>query len=454
VKKLILLGVDLITLYSALALVLLIRYGTDTWTIQWGLHTMPFTVLFAVWLLSFYIATLYDPRVLRNNRDFFSRLAQAVLVASGLSILFFYLIPYYGITPKLNLLLFILSFIILATGVRALANKALAGGSKKRLLIVGATEEAVHLARYMYENPQLGWNVRAMALVGQGERASAEHTGSWQMLDEHTDLSAFIREQRIDMVVISPQAYGSTKIVTMLYGARGQQVDFSLLASFAEEITGMVPLGAISQQWFLENISENSKKPYEAAKRALDIGVAVLLGIPALAVTPFIVAAIWLGSPGYPFLHQRRTGLHGQPFTLIKFRSMVPDAEKHTGAVWSGHNDPRITRVGNFLRTTRLDELPQLWNILRGDMSLIGPRAERPEIDAGLARSIPFYLERYFIKPGLSGWAQINYPYVSTPEDAIHRLEHDLYYIKHRSLGLDIEIILKTINISLRRAGR
>jgi lipopolysaccharide/colanic/teichoic acid biosynthesis glycosyltransferase len=231
-------------------------------------------------------------------------------------------------------------------------------------------------------------------------------------------------------------------------------MDFASLAAFAEQLTGRVPLGAISQQWFLENISENSKRSYDSAKRVFDVVAAVVLGIPTLALMPFIVLAIWLNSPGYPFIHQRRTGLHGKPFVLVKFRSMIPDAEKHTGAVWADDHDPRITVVGDFLRRTRLDELPQLWNILRGDISLVGPRAERPELDAKLATDIPFYFERYFIKPGLSGWAQINYPYVSSTHDAVRRLEHDLYYIKHRSLVLDLEIILKTINISLRQEGK
>jgi lipopolysaccharide/colanic/teichoic acid biosynthesis glycosyltransferase len=139
---------------------------------------------------------------------------------------------------------------------------------------------------------------------------------------------------------------------------------------------------------------------------------------------------------------------------MLKFRSMRPDAEAATGAVWAQQNDPRTTRVGRFLRESRLDELPQLWNIIRGDMSLIGPRAERPEFDATLANQIKFYRERYLIKPGLSGWAQINYPYGSSVQDAIQKLQYDLYYIKHRSPLLDLQILLKTVNISLRRAGR
>jgi lipopolysaccharide/colanic/teichoic acid biosynthesis glycosyltransferase len=156
---------------------------------------------------------------------------------------------------------------------------------------------------------------------------------------------------------------------------------------------------------------------------------------------------------GLIFFRQKRSGRGGVPFSIIKFRTMRTDAER-SGAVWATENDPRVTAVGRVLRKSRIDELPQLWNIMLGDMSLVGPRAERPEFDTQLAQQIPFYRERYLIKPGLSGWAQINYPYGASVQDALQKLQYDLYYIKHRSLALDIAIVLKTISISLRRAGR
>jgi exopolysaccharide biosynthesis polyprenyl glycosylphosphotransferase len=453
-KKLFLLLSDTATLYGTLVLVLLLRYGPDRWQSHYQSHVVPFSILFLVWLFALYIANLYEERALRNGRDFYERLLQAVAIAAGLSVAFFYLIPYFGITPKINLFLFIIIFSILETSARYAFNRTLAGGNKKQLLIVGSDEDSLELARFVTDNPQFGYGVKALVLLGQRELDMGGATGPWMMLDERTDLVAFIGEQQIDVVVISPQAYRSADLIGMLYSARGQQVDFALLGPFAERLTGTVPLGAISQQWFLENVAENSQRPYETAKRAVDVVAAIALGIPVLVLSPLIILAIWLDSPGYPLIHQRRTGLHGTPFTLIKFRSMIPEAEKHSGAVWASEHDPRVTRIGRFLRKTRLDELPQLWNVLRGDLSLVGPRAERPEFDAKLAVQVPFYLERYFIKPGLSGWAQINYPYGASVQDAIEKLQYDLYYIKHRSLVLDLEIILKTINIALRREGK
>jgi lipopolysaccharide/colanic/teichoic acid biosynthesis glycosyltransferase len=149
-----------------------------------------------------------------------------------------------------------------------------------------------------------------------------------------------------------------------------------------------------------------------------------------------------------------RTGQHGRPFRMFKFRTMREDAEASTGAVWASEDDPRVTRLGRFLRRSRIDELPQLWNVIRGQMSLVGPRAERPELDARLVREIPFYRQRYQVKPGLSGWAQIKYRYGASVQDTNEKLQYDLFYIKHRSLLLDTEIILKTIAIALRQAGR
>jgi len=178
------------------------------------------------------------------------------------------------------------------------------------------------------------------------------------------------------------------------------------------------------------------------------------MGVASLALYPFIILAIKISSPGPIFYRQKRLGQAGKVFEIIKFRTMDQNAEKFTGAVWTVEGDPRITKIGNLLRKMRLDELPQLWNILKGEMSFVGPRAERPEFHEQLKQEIPFYEERYIIKPGLSGWAQINYRYGSSVADAAEKLQYDLYYIKNRSLILDLGIILKTVNIALKQAGR
>ena len=453
-RKFTLIASDLVAFYGALALVLLIRYGLGDFAGNWEIHLAPFSLLLVVWLLALYIANLYDTRILRNDREFFERLGQAMLFAATAALILFYLIPFFGIAPKLNLFLFLIALAALMWGFRFVYNHIIATSSKKRLLLVGMSRDALDLAGLVTHNPQLGYCVSGLVRLGQESLPLNPDTVQWPVMDDLDRVKLLITEGDADIVVISPEAYQISEVISLFYETLSRQVDFTSLASISELLTGRVPLGAINQAWFLDNITEGSKKSLDALKRVADIIAAIILGIPVLLLTPVVAAILRLDSQGPVFFRQMRSGRGGVPFPMYKFRTMRTDAEASTGAVWATENDPRVTRIGRFLRKTRIDELPQLWNILRGEMSLVGPRAERPEFDAQLGTQIPFYRERYLIKPGLSGWAQINYPYGSSPQDALEKLQYDLYYIKHRSIALDIEIILKTISISLRRAGR
>lgn len=224
--------------------------------------------------------------------------------------------------------------------------------------------------------------------------------------------------------------------------------------SFYETATRKLLIENITPSWFIFSHGFKVTWVLRLCKRSMDIA-ASLAGLACfLPFIPFIVLAIKLDSPGPVLFRQTRVGQGDRPFTLMKFRSMRQDAEARTGAVWSQENDPRITKVGNFLRRTRLDEIPQLVNILRGDMSLVGPRPERPEFVNKLKERIPYYSERHYVKPGLTGWAQVRYPYGSSVEDAIEKLRYDLYYIKNISIFLDLFIIFKTFSVVLLGKGR
>jgi len=185
----------------------------------------------------------------------------------------------------------------------------------------------------------------------------------------------------------------------------------------------------------------------------LDAFLASALFVPLTAMLPIVALAIKLNSAGPIFYRQRRIGKNGKEFEIAKFRSMVCDAEKN-GAVWASCNDNRVTFVGKILRKTRIDELPQIWNVLKGELSFIGPRPERPEFVKELVEKIPYYQMRHLVKPGLSGWAQINFPYGASVEDALQKLQYDLFYVKNRSIVLEISIMLKTIMTLLKREGR
>ena len=250
------------------------------------------------------------------------------------------------------------------------------------------------------------------------------------------------------MVVSNLSKY--PEIATKLYPLLPQGIRFFDLSTFYEIFFKEIPISATSEIWFLENFHSSQKYLYDYLKRLIDIVFAFVFGLISLIFYPFIILGILISSPGPIFYRQKRVGKDGKEFILTKFRTMIVGAEKN-GPVWSSKNDPRVTAFGRFLRASHFDELPQLWNILKGEMSLVGPRPERPEFVKELNEKISHYHLRHLVKPGLTGWAQINYPYGASVEDALKKLHFDLYYIKNRSLFLDISIILKTINIFLRQ---
>jgi len=435
-RKTTLFFIDIALLYGSLMAMLALRYQ-DNFIKEYQIHFLPFTIIFGIWLVIFYITNLYNPHILRNSVLFYSRFFESIIVATVISTSFFYLIPFFGIAPKTNLILFIIIFTILELGWRSLFNNVVETRFKKSVLIVGDNEQAQELSVFIKENPQLGYALK--------EILAAKNTSR---------LAEILAAPGLDTIVISPDAYHSSKITDIFHKSLGRKINFYSLATFYERLTGRVPLDAIDQIWFLENLSEGNKRAYENLKRFYDVVLGLIFGIISLVFYPFVIIAIQLGSPGPLFYTQMRIGQLGKPFKMIKFRTMVLDAEAITGAVWAQDGDNRITGVGKFLRRTRIDELPQLWNIIKGEMSLVGPRAERPEFHDTLKREVPFYEERYLIKPGLSGWAQINYPYGASVKDSAEKLKYDLYYIKNRSFLLDLGIILKTIRIALSQAGK
>jgi len=224
-------------------------------------------------------------------------------------------------------------------------------------------------------------------------------------------------------------------------------------AELYEEITGKIPIESIRMSSLLFSPGCHASWVFLMYKRAASVVVSVLGLLISLPLIPFIVLAIKLTSPGLVFYRQRRVGRNGVVFDCYKFRTMRANAEADTGPTWAGDDDPRITPVGRFLRRIRADEIPQLWNVLRGDMSLVGPRPERPEFVAALSREIPYYQLRHVVRPGISGWAQIRYKYGSSVEDAKEKLRYDLFYIKNMSAGLDLLILFQTVKVILWGRG-
>ena len=241
--------------------------------------------------------------------------------------------------------------------------------------------------------------------------------------------------------------------VNELLKLRLEGVKIEEATSWLEKISGKIEVEHLNPSWLLFADGFRCSAGFSLLRRVASFMASALLLIIVLPVIPFVILAIKLDSAGPVLYRQKRVGRAGVIFHCHKFRTMRKDAEADTGATWAGDDDPRITRVGRFLRVSRLDEIPQLWNVLRGDMGFVGPRPERPEFIEWLSREIPFYPLRHCVSPGITGWAQIRYKYGNTQEDAKQKLQYDLYYIKNMSLGLDLFIMFQTIKIVLLGRG-
>jgi sugar transferase (PEP-CTERM system associated) len=264
-----------------------------------------------------------------------------------------------------------------------------------------------------------------------------------------------VREQRASKVVVAVTERRGVLPVKDLLFCKLSGIDVLDSPSFYEKLTGKLLIENIQPSWFIYSNGFRTNSFKRFYKRLGDICCSLLGIVLALPLFPLVALLVKLDSPGPVLFRQQRVGERGKDFAILKFRTMRQDAESRTGAVWAQKNDPRITRVGGFLRKTRLDEIPQLFNVLKGEMSFVGPRPERPEFIAQLSERIPYYSKRHFVKPGLTGWAQVCYPYGSSEEDALEKLRYDLYYIKNYSLLLDLFIVLETIKVVLYgRGGR
>jgi sugar transferase (PEP-CTERM system associated) len=257
----------------------------------------------------------------------------------------------------------------------------------------------------------------------------------------------------VDRIIVALKDRRSAMPVNELLKLRLQGIRIDEGTSLLEKVSGQIELDELHPSWLIFGDGFRLSQSHQLLQQILSTLAALVLSILTLPLIPIIVILIKLGSPGPVLYRQRRVGLRGRIFNCYKFRSMRPDAEADSGPTWACDDDPRITPVGRFLRYTRLDEIPQLWNVLRGDMEFVGPRPERPEFVEWLTREIPYYELRHTVPPGVTGWAQVCYKYGNTLEDAQEKLRYDLYSIKNRSFGLDTMILFETIKTVLLGRG-
>ncbi|MEK7481373.1 MAG: exopolysaccharide biosynthesis polyprenyl glycosylphosphotransferase [Patescibacteria group bacterium] len=458
VKQLILLVGDLICMYLALVTALMARYHTLDLSGYWQTHRLSFGILFALWLIVLFINNVYDIRRAKNTILFFQNISLTFLTNFFLGLAFFYFIPAFRITPKTNLILVVILALLLVSFWRALFNWLLGPSLLKRsILFLGYHPRLEELVTLFGNDPQIGYRVAAIVDPVHDQIPPNVRTAV-ECFSDPLRIRAVVDIKDVHLVVISPSFARSPELEKELYELLFWRIEMADLASFYEAITGRVDTSMLSESWFLQNLRESRKQYYDAARTVFDLVAAVLLGIAFIAMFPFVALAVLLESGRPLFIKQARMGYNNRVFTIYKLRTMYaqnPDGMAERGAPqFAQANDRRITRVGRWLRRFRIDELPQVWNVLRRDMNIIGPRPERPEFVEQLQERVPFYSIRHLLRPGITGWAQVNYRYGATLEESLVKLEYDLFYMKNRSLLIDAVVMLKTIHIIVKAMGR
>lgn len=407
----------------------------------WTVHFWPFTLIFILWVIIFYIANLYNLNLAVNNLKFYQSTGRALAVAGLASLAFFYLMPQIGIAPKRNLFIYIAVFAVIFYLWRQFYNWSLKSYLPKiNIGIVGYNNLVAEIINEFKQKPHLGYNLNF--IVDDKTQAGTQPI---------YELEKLLAENKLDTVILSSDPHRSENLRAALFNALHRRINYVSLPNFYEAITGKVPLDNLNQMWFLENLNENNKIWFDRVKIIYDFILALIIFAITLPLWIIIAIIIKLESSGPIFFVMNRAGRNNKIFKLIKFRTMREDGNDRSP---TRANDSRITKFGKFLRKTRIDELPQMLNILKGEMSFVGPRPERPELALELAKQIPFYDQRTLVKPGLTGSDQISGEYHSpSREDSLKKLQYDLFYIKNRSIYLDLSVILKTIATVVSRGG-
>ncbi len=436
---------DIVIFFASLWLTLLIRYGTVPNGDLLRDHLFWFSVLFVLWLLVFYMAGLYGKRVLLFKSSLFAVILQTQIANIIFAALFFFFFPNIGIAPKTNLVLYlIISLALILLWRLYLFPRMTKPASRERAALIGSGPEAKELAAEVNGNPRYHL---AFSILAAPEELQADFDGFKQRL----------KDEGVTLLVVDAERDAMRPLLPKLYELAFVRPGYPFLDfhEVYEEVFDRVPLSLLEYDWFLKNLSGNGEAFYLAAKRVIDIVGGLAMGLVAVIATPFIALLMRLEGPGPVFITQERIGRYGVPVHAYKFRSMThSDAGK-----WKGEGENRVTKVGAFLRLTSLDEFPQFVNVLKGDISLIGPRNDIRDLGLRLGEAVPYYQMRYIVQPGITGWAQINQKYEpgnispQSIEETKVRLAYDFYYIKNRSLSLDIVIALKTVKRMLFRVA-
>jgi len=439
---------DLAALAASLWLTLAVRYFEVPSLDLYILHLIPFSILAIVWIVVFVIFGLYEKHTTFFKLELPGRIVQAQIANVIIAATFFFMIPYFGITPKTNLVIFLIVSSVLIGMWRLFVFPHLGFKKRAKALIIGSGREANEL----FEE------------VNRNSRYNIEFVDSFDLArdgnpnDTQKEVLKLIVSRDVSIVVANMREKNLELMLPLLYNLSFVQTKVEIIdmAELYEDVFERVPIALITHEWFIENVVTRKHLAYEAFKRSVDIIGASILGFCSLFLYPLVWIAVKLDDGGPLFITQDRVGEGQRSIRIGKFRTM----EGATSDVGDEalKSTKQVTRVGTFLRDSRIDELPQLWSVLHGKQSLIGPRPELPALANVYSEKIPHYAARFIVKPGLSGWAQIHHQEHPHHETDIQqtriKLGYDLYYIKHRSVFLDMLIALRTVQILLSRVGR
>ena len=463
-RKLLLAVVDLVFINASLMIAATIWVGFDPSPVSMFIYSKWFITLSVLWWIC---GTIFDVYNLRLTTS-----VSSILVTSGLAALLttiiYVLIPV--VTPAIVSRSYVAGFILLGTGSimawRLLYAKGFSQPAfQRRVLIAGTGSTAQVLFRELVvakehgeDNPFAGTGYQIVGLLTDAYSDIPSDEVGLPVLGDMNQLVRIARQYGVDEIAVAfdEQCVVDPQVYEVLLDCHELGWKLSTLPNLYERLSARLPVEYAARD--LETLPVYNEtagyRLYRAAKRLIDVAFALAGMLPLALLVPFVALGNRLWSPGPLFYRQQRMGRGGRSFAVIKFRSMVVDAEKATGAVWSSNGDSRITRMGNFLRKTRLDELPQIINVLKGEMSMVGPRPERPNFVGRLGLELPVYRARHAVQPGITGWAQIRYRYGNSVEDSRIKLEYDLYYVKHAGIYLDILILLQTVPTMLRFKGQ
>jgi sugar transferase (PEP-CTERM system associated) len=402
-------------------------------------------------LSAFYLYDLYDFVVMHDRRELVLRLVQALGLAWIALAISFYIFPHLMIGRGVSLISLPLA-LSLMVGWRLLIHWFLGHPEiGERILIVGSGPMAIELAREALERPDAG--LRIVGFADNDPSLLGKSLINPRVVGLTSELDGLVKRENIDRIVVAMgERRGQFPTDQLLHLSLSGNVSIEEGASFYERVTGRVHLDMMRPSWLIFSGRKRQARLNAIVRVALHRAIAFIGAILSLPIALITAILIKLDSRGPVLYRQERVGRNGRTFMVMKFRSMRTDAEKD-GPVWARDADDRVTRVGRIIRKIRVDEIPQFWNILKGDMNFVGPRPERPHFIAQLAAEIPYYEQRHLIAPGLTGWAQIKYPYGASIEDARQKLQYDLYYIKNQSLALDAAILFETIKTILFGRG-